>query len=216
MAELWQLNLIHFFEFYLALAFALSTGVRIRQYQAIIRLIRVVPDRWPRLLRLVKEHHAIFLTWSTALPTLLALVLCVLNTLACRLVWPQANLTTGMVRGLWVAIPILLLSGVAMFVVDGYATFAVGTIDRPQIEKYFDQAEFWLRSWVAPVVRAFTFGYVNPRKMVAVEVQKALMQASQLLNSSMWWMTVQVSLRIVFGLSLWLTWAWSSKQPLGP
>ena len=39
------------------------------------------------------------------------------------------------------------------------------------LEKYFDQAEYWLRPWTAPVVRVFTFGYINPRQMVATEVR---------------------------------------------
>ena len=45
--------------------------------------------------------------------------------------------------------------------------------------------------------------------MVAVEVQSALLNASQVLNSSLWWMAVQTTLRLLFGLSLWLTYAFS-------
>jgi hypothetical protein len=56
-------------------------------------------------------------------------------------------------------------------------------------------------------VKVFTFGYINPRQMVAVEVRKALVEASRLLNSTLWWVSAQVGLRIVFGLSLWLTYA---------
>ena len=59
----------------------------------------------------------------------------------------------------------------------------------------------------ATVLRVFTLGFVNPRRMVAVEVQKALLEASRMLNSTLWWVTVQVGLRIAFGLALWLTWA---------
>jgi hypothetical protein len=204
-----DLNLIRFFEFYLALTFVLSTAVRVRQYEAIIRLVRAVPERWPRLLKLVREHHAIFLTWATVLPTILALALCIVNTLACRLLWPDARLTAGMLPGLWAAVPILGLLGTAMLAVDSYATFSVGEVDRALLEQYFDQAEYWLRSWVAPVVHVFTLGYISPRRMVAVEVQKALVEASRLLNSTLWWVVAQVGLRIAFGLALWLTWAWS-------
>ena len=45
--------------------------------------------------------------------------------------------------------------------------------------------------------------------MVASEVEKALVQASRLLNNTLWWVIAQTSMRIAFGLSLWLTWAWS-------
>ena len=70
-------------------------------------------------------------------------------------------------------------------------------------------AEFWLRSRTATVVRVFTLGYVNPRHLVAIEVQKALVEASRLLNTTLWWMAVQTTLRLLFGLSLWLTYAFS-------
>lgn len=202
------LDLIRLFDFYLAFAFLVSTFLRVRQYEAIIRLVRAVPGRWPRLFQLVKEHHMIFLTWSTVMPAVLALGLYLVHTVAYHLVLHTADsLTLVRLAQLWLAWPIVLVLGVAMLGVDGYATFSVGEVDRPMLEKYFDQAEYWLRSWAAPVVRVFTFGYVNPRKMVAVEVQKALLEASQLLNNSLWWTNVQVGLRIAFGASLWLTWA---------
>jgi hypothetical protein len=209
MSGLWNLNLIRFFEFYLALAFVVSTGLRFRQYEVIIRLVRAVPGRWPRLLKLVKGHHAIFLTWATVLPTVLALGLYLINTVASRLLWPEAALTAGMLGDLKLGASLIVLVGAAMLGVDLYATFSVGEIDRVVMERYFDEAEYWLRSWVAPVVQVFTFGYVNPRRMVAVEVRKALVEASRLLNTTLWWVIAQVSLRMAFGLVLWLTWAWS-------
>jgi hypothetical protein len=202
-----DLNLIRFFDFYLALAFLISTWMRIRQYEAIVRLVRAVPERWPRLFALVKQHHHLFLTWTTVLPALLAFGLSAVHTMACRLIWPQASLTVSQLAGLWAAVPVLVLAGTAMLGVDLYATFRVGDVDRTLLEQYFDQAEYWLRSWVAPVVRVFTLGYINPRLMVAVEVRKSLLEASQLLNVTLWWVSVQVGLRILFGLSLWLTYA---------
>jgi hypothetical protein len=201
------LNLIRFFDFYLAVAFLLSTYMRIQQYEAIIRLVRAVPDRWPRLLRLVKEHHALFLTWATALPALLALSLTLANMLACRLIWPHANVTVASLAERPPALPIVMTLGLAMFCFDVYGTFKVGRIDRMQLEIYFDQAEYWLRSWVTPVVHMFTFGIVDPKKTVSVEVRKALIQASKLLNATLWWVSIQVSLRITYGLSLWLSFA---------
>jgi ABC-type proline/glycine betaine transport system permease subunit len=209
MARLWDLNLIRFFEFYLTVAFLASTAMRFRQYEAVVRLVRAVPERWPRLLKLVKEHHGIFLTWATVLPAVLALGLCVLHTFACRLVWPHAELTVSGLFQLRLAVPIVALLGIAMLVVDLYATFTVGQVDRSSLERYFDQAEYWLRSWVAPVVRVFTLGYVNPRRLVTAEVRKALAEANRLLNVTLWWVSGQVGLRIAFGLSLWLTYAFS-------
>jgi hypothetical protein len=202
-----HLNLIHLFDFYLALAFLVSTSVRIKQYRSILALVGGVPTRWPRLFTLVREHGSVFLTWTTVLPAILAFTLSLTHMLACRLVWPQANLTLGDLATQWQAAPFVLVFGAAMLGVDWYVTFTFGKIDRELMQKYFDQAEYWLRSWTAPVVRVFTLGYVNPRRMVAVEVRKALVEASRLINATLWWVSVQVSLRVAFGLSLWLTYA---------
>jgi hypothetical protein len=209
MSWLRDLNLIRFFEFYLALTFVASTTMRLRQYEAVVRLVRALPERWPRLLKLVKEHHGVFLTWTTVRPALLALGLYLLHTLACRLVWPHAELTVGQLCEQRLPAAGIASLGIAMFAVDLYATFKVGRVDRRLLERYFDQAEYWLRSWVAPVVHVFTFGYINPRRMVAVEVRKALVEASRLLNTTLWWVSTQVGLRIAFGLSLWLAYAFS-------
>ena len=85
---------------------------------------------------------------------------------------------------------------------DARTTLTVAEIERSQLEKYFDQAEFWLKSPAARVVHIFTFGYINPRQMVAVEVRSALVNTSKLLNTSLWWVATQAGLSL-FGLSLW-------------
>jgi hypothetical protein len=207
MGGFWDWDLIHLFNFYLALVFLLSAVLRLRQYEAVVRLVRALPERWPRLFELVKRHHGIFLSWGNMLPGLIALALCIVNMLACRLVWPHARLTVNHLLEVWPAIPAVVLCGVAMLAVDVYATAWVTEVDRGQVEKYFDQAEFWLRSWAAPVVRIFTLGRINPRQMVHAEVRIALLDVSRTLNSTFWWVSVQTGLRIAYGLALWLTFA---------
>jgi hypothetical protein len=90
---------------------------------------------------------------------------------------------------------------------DVYSLYLVGQIDRDMLEKYFDEAEYWLRSKTAHVVRVVSFGYINPRRMVAEEVEKALVQVGDMLNFTLWWVIVQMGLRFAFAMSLWLTWA---------
>lgn len=206
-----NLDLIRLFGFYLAMAFLLSTYLRIRQYEAVVRLVRAVPERWPNLFRLVRQYHMVFLTWSTVLPAFLTLLLWLLHTLAYYVLLPEAedHLSIGKLMHMPVALGFVAATGVAMLAFDGYSTFVVSEVDRVLLEKYFDQAEYWLRSWVAPVVNVFTFGRINPRRMVAEEVQKALVHASQLLNTTLWWVAVQLGLRIAFGLSLWQSYALS-------
>jgi hypothetical protein len=203
----WNVNLINLFGFYLAAMFVFSLYRRTEQYRAIAGLALAVPGRWPRLLKLIRTHGAIFLTWSTFLPAVLTLALTLANGLAARLVWPQAHLSLARLTELWTALPLVGILAGAMVAVDVYQLVIVRPLDRALLEGYFDQAEYWLRSWTAPVVHFFTLGRINPRQMVDVEVQKALVQASELMNSSLWWLTVQMGLRVAFGLSLWFTYA---------
>jgi hypothetical protein len=212
MSGLWHINLIRLFDFYLATIFLLSTAARIRQYTAVLGVVRSLPGRWPRTLALVKQHRGVFLTWETAAPAALALLLMAVQMLASYLLWPEASvppqgLTVGRLVEHPLAVPFVALFGLGMLAVDAYFILVVGEVDRPEIEKYLDQAEFWLKSWTAPVVKTVTFGYVNPRKMVAAEVQTSLVSASKMLQVNLWWVVLQVALRIGYGVSLWLTYA---------
>jgi hypothetical protein len=209
MSWLLDLHLIRLFNFYLAVFFLIGTYLRWRQYHTFLVLLRTLPGRWPRLFQLVKQHKGIFVTWGTVLPLGLMLALFLVNWLASTLLWPHADLTVRRLLELWPALPVVALTGAGMVAFDVYGAMRVGKVDRAQLEKYFDQAEYWLKTWVAPVVRLFTLGYINPRKMVAVEVRAALVSASKLLNRNFWWIITQTGLRIAYGLSLWLTYALS-------
>jgi hypothetical protein len=212
MNGVWSLNLIHFLDFYFAFMFFAGTWRRFSQYQSVARLILAGPGRWPHLLKLVSDHRMIFWTWSMLLPALLALALWIVQMLASQFIFPDAGtledgLTITRLVEHWPALFFVAPLGLAMFGFDLYSLYLVGQIDREQLEIYFDQAEFWLRSRTAHVVRVVTFGWINPRKMVAEEVEKALAAVGDMLNFTLWWVSVQMGLRVAFGLSLWLTWA---------
>ena len=200
-------NLIHLFDFYLATMFVVGTYRRIAQYRSFVGLALGMPGRWPHLLQLLTRFRTIFLTWNTVLPSVMALAIWAIQVLASRLIWHQAVLTDADLLTHWRAWPFVLVTGAAMLTVDVYFLIVVGKIDRAVIEKNFDQAEHWLGSWHAPAVRLLSLGYINPRRMVHEEVRTALVTASDLLNRSLYWTCVQMGLRVLFGLSLWLTWA---------
>jgi hypothetical protein len=201
-----DLNLIRFLDFYFSLMFFIGVYRRVGQYRDIGRFAVSGPARWPRLLELVKHHRTVLMTWSTVLPGLLTLLLAIIQIAASRKFWPQADLTVGQLGQYWAALLVVVPLGLAMLIVDVYCAVQVGRFDRAQMEKYFDQAEYWLRSGTAHVVRIVTFGYVNPRQMVDLEVRKALLEASQLLQLSLWWMVAQTGLRAGFALALWGAW----------
>jgi hypothetical protein len=211
MSLLQNLNLIHLFGFYLAIMFVAGTYRRFEFYRAIGGIMVSAPSRWPRLLKVMKEHRTIFLTWSTFRPMLLALLLCILHLIASRVVWPRAHLTAVHVFDSWLIPPILIATMIPMIGVDVYFLIRVGRIDRPETEKYLDMAESWLTGWKATAVRVFTFGRIDPRRRVSEEVEKALTAISNILNRNFYWMSLQVGLRVVFGLALWLTWAWLAR-----
>jgi hypothetical protein len=210
----WNFNLIQFLDFYFTFLFLVGTARRIEQYQNIGKLTLSGPKRWPKLLQLVREHRMIFMTWATVAPAILALGLSVTQLIASRMIWPEAGrppsgLTIGSLVEWWGALPFVVPLGLAMIGFDFYSLARVGDIPRELMEKYFDQAEYWLGSKTAHVVHILTLGYINPRKMVAEEVRKALIDASNLLNNTLWWVNIQIALRFAFGLCLWLTWAFT-------
>jgi hypothetical protein len=203
-----DLRLIPLFSFYLAVIFLLSTALRIRQYRAVLAIVFGLGNRWPNLLKLVREHLNIFITWSTIQPLAIVLALWLANTLAAQLLWPPAaEFTARDLAAAWPGLAVVVPIAVAMIAFDVYGVVRVGQIDQVETEKYLDQAEYWLRSWKAPVVRFVTLGYINPRQMVAREVRVALEDVSRLLNSTLWWVSIQTSLRIACGLALWGSYA---------
>jgi hypothetical protein len=208
MSWLLGLRLIPLFSFYLALVFILSTGLRIRQYYTIISLARRLPGRWPNLLKLLRQHGSILLTWDTVFPLAVVLALALVNWVASYSLFPEAqDFKVSDLLAAWPAVPVVALCGLAMVAFDAYGTWNVGQINQAETEGYFDQAEYWLASWKAPVVRIFTLGYINPRQMVAKEVRAALESATRMLHSTLWWVSIQAGLRIAFGLSLWTAYA---------
>src|SRR5688572_5637518 len=150
MPALAEINLIHMFDFYLAVAFMAGSYLRVNQYRSILTLVRAVPGRWPNLFGLVKQHATVFLTWSTVLRAELVLRLSVVHMLACRHVWRQECMATVVLGRERVAFAVLRL-GAVMLGVGVYATFWFDEVDRSLLEKYSDQVEYWLRSWTAPV-----------------------------------------------------------------
>lgn len=200
-------NLIDAFSYYLILAFVIGTAIRVRNYRAILGVILTFSHRWPKLLVLVKRCRTIFLRWPTLLPIGLTLALMLANALASHFVWSQASVSLGELRWRWVALLAVVVSGGVMVFLDCKAVFGSGSFDRAALEKDLDQAEHWLQSWQAPALRLLTLGLVNPRKIVDERVREALVQANLTVNGQMWRWSLQVGMRLAFGLALWTTWA---------
>src|SRR2546423_15181255 len=112
LAMSWLLHLhpIRLFSFYLAFVFIVTTLLNIRDYRHMLGLARSMPGRWPRLLKLIKEHASIFLTWRTASPVLTSLGLLLVQMFVTRVVDPAADNFTGKeMLEVWPVLPVVLL-----------------------------------------------------------------------------------------------------------
>ncbi|WP_020470909.1 hypothetical protein [Zavarzinella formosa] len=202
-----RLNLIHLYTFYLAAMFLVSTVRRFQQYQDIAQIVFAAPGRWPRVLQQIKKHWIVFMTWTTLRPAGVAITLLLTQSVCSRLIWPQAAITLADFWAEWWMLIPVGAAGVAMLGVDGYFVLCVGTINPEETGRYLDEAEHWLKSWKAPLISTLTLGYLNPRVMVDTGVKKAMEDGKGLLQSALWWMSLQSGLRTFFGLLLWLSWA---------
>ena len=199
-------NLLEVFNYYLIIAFAVSTVIRLGNYRAILGVIFRFSHRWPKLLGLAKQHRVVFLRWPTLLPIGVTLALMLGNSIAFYFVWSQARVTVGDLWFHWLALLSAMISGGLMVFLDCRAIFRFGVFDRAALEKDLDKAEYWLQSWKGPALRFVTFGLINPRKIVNDQVLDGLVKASLIVNGQMWTWALQIVLRLTFGLVLWMTW----------
>lgn len=199
------INLIRVFDFYVTLMFVISLVRRWDVYVNAARILISVRGRWPKLISRLSEHSSLILNRSFFRPAVLALALTVAQLVLSRAIFPLAVLTGPQLRQEWWA-PIVLVPLLPMLAVDLYFVISVGRFDHDETVKYLDQAETWL-GWKGPVVRALSLGIVNPQKMVDDEVRKSLEGYRSTLNASLWWVSLQIGLRMLFGLTLWTVWA---------
>ena len=202
-----SVNLLRLFDFYLAAAALLSFARRYPVYWDAVRLTVVLRGRWPRLFERLRVNHGVIVTRDVVRPVAVALAVMGVQLVCSRVIWPKAVLPAGLVWDSWWRLVLTTFAAVPVLYVDGYFLIRVGRFDRRETEKYLDEAERWLRGWKAPAVWAATFGYVNPRRMVDDEVRKGMTALGQMVSWSMWWVTAQVTCRVLFGLTLWFEWA---------
>jgi len=206
MNEMLHLNLIRLFGFYLAATFLIGTVRRVQLYSDVARIALAFPNRWQRVFEVMKGHRLMFLTGATLRPLILTLILMIAYTVASRVVWPEANLTMIDLLNEWWMLPLIVVLGGCMLTLDVLTVYKVANIDQKMIEKYLDDAEHWLGTWKARLVSVLTLGFIRPRRIVFTEVEKAVMMGRDLLQRSLWWMSMQYGFRIAFGLALWGTW----------
>lgn len=200
------INLIRVFDFYVMLMFVISIVRRWAVYVDAVRILLAVRWRWPKLLARLNEHRSLILNRSFFRPVVLALAIAIAQLLASRIIFPQAILTIPQLVEEWWWIGLILVPMIPMLAVDLYFIIRIGQFDHDQTVKYLDQAESWL-GWKGPLVRVVTLGYINPQRLIDEEVRKSLTEYQSSLQRSIVWVTLQMGLRLLFGLTLWSVWA---------
>jgi hypothetical protein len=207
MARLEAANLIRVFDFYLAMMLLISLMRRYQLYWDAIRVLFSIHGRWPRLLDRIRENHTVLVTPVVLRALLITFSLMSVQMILSRLIWPTATLRVGELFDLPIRLAIFLLAAIPMLMVDAYFIIRVGRFDRNGTETYLDQAEYWLASWKAPVIHAVTLGYISPRQIVDLEVRKGLAELGESVRWVSKWVSIQVSCRVLCGLTIWILWA---------
>ena len=204
-----ETNLIRLFDFYLALMFAIGLWRRRKIYIDSVRLVFSTLGKRKKLLGRLNVHKNVLLNREVLIPFLLVSGLTVLQWVCSRMVWPHALLTVHEVFTSWRWIVVVLLF-IPMVSVDVYFLVRVGRFDHSETEKYLDYAESWLgRKGV--VVSVLTLGFLRPKKIVDKEMIKSLEALGKTAGWAMWWTSVQSTLRVGFGLAIWLLWAFGQR-----
>lgn len=207
MDSLSDLNLIRLFDFYLVLLFVIGVLRRWGMYKDIFFLSGAAVFRQPNLIKRLSANKDVLMNWQTLLPISLAVLLMVVQFVMSRLIWPEATIS---IKDCWHkpwTVLLLTLLYLPMFAVDLYFLFRVSRIDRGEAVKQMKRAEHWLTSWQAPLIKVATFGKIDPRKMVDDQLRSGLSWFGELLSWSMWWIVIQIGLRLAFGITLWVLWA---------
>lgn len=203
-----HVNLLALYNLYLIVMFALSTAARYRVYIQVVSLVLALPQRWPKLSQLLLQHCWLLLNWRTVLPTILTFLLTVVNSAVYYLLLPQATLTPrDLIGHVFLATTLGPLAALVV-ALDAYALSQRGDIRTPELDKQFDQAEFWFSSRWAKVVEWLTLKRVRPRQIVSEHLRSALQTVAQTINWAMWYWTSQLLARLLLALGLWWAWFW--------
>lgn len=200
-------NLLRLFDFYLAVMLMVGFYRRRAVYRDVLLItFGFFLRRWPRLLRRFAQHRRELFNWQTMRPLVFAIILMAVQMLASRILFPNASVTLNQLLDSWWQLALVIVTFVPMAAVDLYFIIRVGSFDHKETVRSFNQAETWAGTWKAKAIRAITLGKVDPNRMVDEQVKEGLQQLGSTMAWAMWWVSTQVTLRLMFGLTLWLMW----------
>lgn len=182
------------FEYYLLATFALGL-VQLRHHLALYRLVLRTPGRWPKLYDVIKADLGELITWPTVLIVGLMWSAWLVHTLLRRMLWPSAAVSLEDFGAETWLFTIGVLTAAAMIVLDVRATFRVVRFRKPRMTWIIDLTELGLKSKVLPV-----------RWYVQWRLRAKVVRSLPIVHRWMWKRTAEISTRLVFGATLWVTW----------
>jgi hypothetical protein len=201
-----DLNLIGMFELYLFLVFVLSSAIRFHHYRSNVAFVLQVPQRWPQMYSMIREHTGLFLRWTMIVPVSIALAVFLFYLLAYRLVWTEAVISW---QELW-ADPLTAVQvtavGCAMLALDLSALFGSSQWDYSSIEQNLTRGESALNSRSLKILRFLTFKRIDHEQIVRARVKGSLGYARLALIDQLRRQSVHTAVRIACGFLLWIAW----------
>lgn len=201
-----EVHLFRALNAYLAIMFLAGLAQSLQFYFAVIGLIKMAAEKWPRLVRLVGQHSLILVTPGLLWPLAVSLVLMILQFMASVFIWPKSDgLLLGQIHGVYRAV--LLPIGMAMVGWDLVRILKGNTLEPGALEPYLVLAEKALHPGTVALGKTLSFGQFNPVVLVSTEVKRHLSEIDQSLRASLWMTVTSLLLRGLFATTLWLSFA---------
>ncbi|QDT36086.1 hypothetical protein Pan189_04410 [Stratiformator vulcanicus] len=206
-------DLLSLYEYYLVLVLIVNVGLRLNYYRNCVAFAREFPDRWPRMLEIIKEHGVSAIDLSILVPVALAFAMALIHSICNHFVWGYATLPISEVFGHPLCgILIVGLAGVMLYN-DWLVLRRTSTLDRAETDPVLNQGELASHPTIDWASRTFTFGRFSTRRMVEERVEETLTEhAAEMAERMKGWM-FRSAIRLAFGLTCWMVWAYYLKVP---
>lgn len=209
-------DLLVWYEAYLLILVVATVALRFRVWRDFATIACQFPDRWPRLFGVIIEHKHLLLNRSTVLPIAMAVSLAAIHTICRHWLLSDAELSVASVVQIPPALLLLACCGGYMLYLDYRVLQRSTPFRRAELEKRFNRGELALAKSVDWTVRICTFGFVSSTKIVEEQVEEALEEECAAVEEQMKGWLGRTMVRLAFGMSCWLSWAFLMAQAGSP
>lgn len=199
-----EFNLLRGYIWYISITFAFSLLLRLRFYRSIYVIAKHVSDSCPHVYDLLRQHWLLCVANGIYPRVIVYLVVMTVYMVLNEFLWPRARISMAEIASPnpTELVAMLVLIGL-MITVDMLAILQVSVIDSERVVSDLNFAESWLSS---PLSQFFQFfGKWNPIKRYAsAKARENLTWFNEISRNNLTSLTVQVVLRIVVALGLFL------------